>query len=193
MAGSNRWPRKGEPSASHPFFSISWTFYKQKTDTEVSRTAQSSAHSASSTGGPAWATAGPHAHAPTHRAGGETLASNEAAGLSCLGPLFPVAKPSGAGASTSDSHQGPGHQPQPTRSGYDGPPTHCFSSNSLLPPPFKPSPQSHSLHAGHDSHGPCVSGVGPEPTPHTSPAPSPKGLGRRPRGAPGQALTGSHQ
>lgn len=30
MAGSNRWPRKGEPSASHPFFSISWTFYKQK-------------------------------------------------------------------------------------------------------------------------------------------------------------------
>lgn len=32
MAGSNRWPRKGEPSASHPFFSISWTFYKQKTE-----------------------------------------------------------------------------------------------------------------------------------------------------------------
>lgn len=32
MAGSKRWPRKGEPSASQPFFSISWTFYKQKTD-----------------------------------------------------------------------------------------------------------------------------------------------------------------
>lgn len=30
MAGSNRWPRKGEPSASHPFFSISWTFYNRK-------------------------------------------------------------------------------------------------------------------------------------------------------------------
>ena len=69
MAGSNRWPRKGEPSASHPFFSISWTFYKQKTDTEVSRTAQSSAHSASSTGGPAWETAGPHTHAHTQGRG----------------------------------------------------------------------------------------------------------------------------
>lgn len=30
MAGSKRWPRKGEPSASHPFFSISWTFCNRK-------------------------------------------------------------------------------------------------------------------------------------------------------------------
>lgn len=48
MAGSKRWPRKGEPSASHPFFSISWTFYEQKIErlTVVTRPARPGAERA---------------------------------------------------------------------------------------------------------------------------------------------------
>lgn len=69
MAGSNRWPRKGEPSASHPFFSISWTFYKQKTDTEVNHTAQSTTCSAASTRGSGLSQT--PSRAPPHTAQGE--------------------------------------------------------------------------------------------------------------------------
>lgn len=49
MAGSKRWPRKGEPSASHPFFSISWTFYEQKIErlTVVTRPTRPGAERAS--------------------------------------------------------------------------------------------------------------------------------------------------